>query len=206
MRQRLAGIGVGGIGAADVNIGHQADVRAGGTDTNLIPAALDLPAVSSGVPVAERLVIERERNRAALPCRKRHPCKGLQLLRRAEDLRTGLCDIDLHDLRAVTRTGVGHGQAHTVGSDLQVGIGKACVAQTVAERERHRHPGGLVIAVADIESLAVLHGAACPGKVILDGGFLIGIGPCLGQLTAGVDLAGQHIHHGTGTGLPPSAP
>ena len=77
VRQRLAGIGVGGIGAADVNIGRQADVRAGGTDTDLIPAALDLPAVSSGVPVAERLVIERERDRAALPCRKRHPCKGL---------------------------------------------------------------------------------------------------------------------------------
>ena len=77
VRQRLADIGVGGIGAADVNLGCQADVRAGGTDTNLIPAALDFPAVSSGVPVAERLVIERERNRAALPCRKRHPCKGL---------------------------------------------------------------------------------------------------------------------------------
>ena len=65
----------------------------------------------------------------------------------------------------------------------------------MTEGERHRHPSGLVIAVADEQSLAVLHGAARACKVVAGGGVGVGVGPSLGQLAAGVDFAGQHVHH-----------
>ena len=88
-----------------------------------------------------------------------------------------------------------------MGVCLQVRVGKVRVAQAVAEGERHRHARGLVVAVAHVQPLTVLHGAALARKVVLGGGVLIGVGPGFRQLAAGVDLAGQHIDHSACTGL-----
>ena len=128
VRQALALVGVGCTGTGHSNNSGQADVLAGGTDADFIAAALDLPGVGERVPVAERLVIQRNGHALALPCRQMHLDKAFQLLRGAEDLGIRLGHVDLHDLRAVTVAGVGHGQAYALGRGFYVSIGKGGVA------------------------------------------------------------------------------
>ena len=199
--QALARVGVGGLGAGHLHNSRQADVSGGSAHADFVAAALNFPAVGLGVPVAERLVVQRQGHGLALPCSQLHLGKGLQLLRGAEHLRVRLGNVQLHNLGTGTVAGVLYGQGHAVGICLQVRVGKVRVAQAVAEGERHRHARGLVVAVAHVQPLTVLHGAALARKVVLGGGVLIGVGPGFRQLAAGVDLAGQHIDHSACTGL-----
>ena len=195
VRQRLPGIGVQRVGADDLDRSGQADVRRACPYAKLIRAALHLPAVGAGVPVAERLVVQHQGHGLALPRCQLHLGKGFQFLCRAENFSIRLGHVQLHNLCPGAVAGVGHGQGRAVGVGMQVTVRKLRIAQSMAEGERHRHSGGLVITIADVQSLAVLHGAARACKVVAGGGVGVGVGPSLGQLAAGVDFAGQHVHH-----------
>ena len=201
MRQRLARVWVRCARTVHLNGGGQADVRRACPYAKLIRAALDLPAAGLCVPVAERLVVQRQGDGLALPCLQPDLCEGLQLLRGAEDPGVGLGRVDLYDLGTGAAARVCHGQGHAAGVGFQVAVGKTRVAQAVAERKRHGHTRGLVVAVADVQPLAVLHGASRTCKVVLGGGVGVGIGPGLGQLAGRIDFAGQHIDHCARAGL-----
>ena len=62
--------------------------------------------------------------------------------------------------------------------------------------------GRFVVAVADVQALAVLHVLLFAREIPGRRGVLVGQGQSLGQLAAGVHPAGEHVHDGTGTGLP----
>ena len=157
--------------------------------------------VGGVVPVAERLVVQRDGDGAAFPGFQVHPGKALEFLGGAEDFGVRLGDVDLHDLIPGALAGVFHRQGHPLGRGGQVPVGEGGVAQPVAEGERHRHTGGLIVAVAHIQALAVFHGAARTAEVLIRRVVLAVHRPGLGQLAAGVGLAGQHVQQGARPGL-----
>ena len=85
MLQIFARIGVGCAGARHRDSGSQADIGAGSTHQQLIAAALHLPAVGLDIPVAERLIVQRDGDGLALSGFQLHLGKALQLLDRAEN-------------------------------------------------------------------------------------------------------------------------
>lgn len=112
----------------------------------------------------------------------------------------GLGHIQLCDLGTGAAAGVGDGKGDLVRVRFQVGVGKGGVAQAVTEGIAHRHMGRFVVAVADVQALAVLHVLLFAREIPGRRGVLVGQGQSLGQLAAGVHPAGEHIHDGTGTG------
>ena len=84
MLQIFARVGVGCAGARHRDGGSQTDIGAGSAHQQLIAAALHLPAVGLDVPVAERLIVQRDGDGLALSGFQLHLGKALQFLFRAE--------------------------------------------------------------------------------------------------------------------------
>ena len=201
MGQIHALIGVRRTGTQHHDLRRQADVGAGSAHAELIAAAFDLPAVGGHVPVAVGLVVQRDGDGLALARFQPDLGKALELLCGAEDFGVGLGDVELDDLGTGAFAGVGHGQGHAFRCGLEVFVSKGGVAQAVAEGEGHGPARRLKVAVAHIQALAVLDGAALACEVVFYRGIAVSIGPSLGQLAAGADRAGQHVHQSARTGL-----
>ena len=75
--QLQPGIGVRGMGALHRHHGGEPDVGTGGTYQQLVAASLHLPSVGLDVPVAERLVIQRDGDGLALSGFQLHLEKAL---------------------------------------------------------------------------------------------------------------------------------
>lgn len=194
-------VGVGAVGALDLDRGRKADVAAARADAQLVGAGLDLPGVGAGVEVAERLVVEGDGHGLGLAGGELDAREALELLLGAEDLAAGLGDVELHHLGAGDRSGVGHGERGALGGRLHARVCEGGVREAVAEREGDGLAGGVEVAVADVDALAVL-GLFLVGGV---GGrrrdVLPPYGPGLGELAGGAGLAGDHVERGARAGL-----
>ena len=71
-------------GALLVDTAGQADVLAGGSDLDAVVSLLNFPGVGPGVPVAEGVVIERDRNAPGLPCLQEDRYRARQPRRRQQ--------------------------------------------------------------------------------------------------------------------------
>ena len=162
-----------------------------------------------GVVVGKGAAIQTEGDCPALTGGQRHLEEGAQLTGRAEYPIGGGRNIELDDLLAGHIAGVGHGHANgqTIvftdfgRGELHIGIGKACIAQAVAEGVGHFLAGLVVIAVAHIDALPVLH-IALVSKEAMAGRVLQRQGPGLSKMTAGRRFSQQQIQNRAAAVLP----
>src|SRR5215207_3558434 len=111
--------------------------------------------------------------------RKKDLGESFELANRPVDAGGEVADVDLHDLGAVDRTCVGHrdpddSSERAVGDrpskvDAQIGQCESRIRQPESEWERDLATGGIVAAVADEHSLAVVDHQAVAGKVEIGG-------------------------------------
>ena len=195
---QLSGIvGAGSAGALYGDLTLQADIGHAGAHHQLVHTAFNLPGVGLHIKVAEGLVIQLDGNGFALACLQEHFGEALQLLGGAEHLAAFAAHIQLGHLGAIPLAGIGQGEGYLLLAHLQITVFEGGVGQAEAEGEPHRHAGGLVVAIAHIQALAVFTGALQARVVGAGGVFLTGHGVALGQLGAGVHLAGDHTQYRT---------
>ena len=201
MEQALSCIGVRGTGALHGNFCFQTDILHTGTDQDLIVATLDLPAVGLDIPVAERLIVQRDGDGLALPRLEEDFGKTLQLFGGAKNRCIRLCHIQLRNFCTSAAAGVGERKSYMICIYLQIAIRKGGIAQAVAKGIPYCLVHRFIITVAHIQAFPVLGVLPFAGEVSGSGGVLIPQGNGLRQLAAGVLPAGQHVQHGTGSGL-----
>ena len=73
----FAVIGIGGVGPGHRHTAGQPDIRSGGADEDLIPAALDLKLVGFDVEVAKCFVIQGNGDSFAFASLQKDLCKAL---------------------------------------------------------------------------------------------------------------------------------
>ena len=111
-------------------------------------------------------------------------------------------DVDLDDLLAGAPAGVGDpnpgDHPRSVDRDGRLGELEARIAQAETEGEQRSRTGGVEVAVADVDALAVVRviGVA----EIADGGVVLPGGPGGGEPAGGVGPAEQHIGEGVADG------
>ena len=139
------------------------------------------------MPVAEIDIVERERALAELDFDlflfsglEEDFLEALELLLGTEDGAVFLGNIELGNLCAVSVAGVLYleGDLESVGildavrRDLEVAVLESSVRQTEAEREQDVLLRGVIVAVADIQTLAILDSSGMSGEVVVAGSVL----------------------------------
>ena len=139
------------------------------------------------MPVAEIDIVERERALAELDFDfflfsglEEDFLEALELLLGTEDGAVFLGNIELGNLCAVSVAGVLYleGNLESVGildavrRDLEVAVLESSVRQTEAEREQDVLLRGVIVAVADIQTLAILNSSGMSGEVVVAGSVL----------------------------------
>ena len=165
-------IGSRGVCALYSDIRRKPDVRGIGGNGNRVDPALHLPAVGFHIEIPERLIVQTDAYRPALPCLQEYLGKALQLLLGAEHVPVLAGYIYLGNLRAVPRSCIGYGEGDPVLSRMDVGIEKGRVTQAMAEGVADRNICGTVVPVTDVQSLPVLGGPFLTGKIGAGGGIL----------------------------------
>ena len=174
----------------------QPDVLHACADKQLVLAALDFPAVSLDIPKTERLIVQHDGDALFLAGGECYAGKAFQFLCRAEKLTVLFSNIQLHNFRSCHAAGVRYGKADPLFIGSHIAVRKRRVAHAIAKREAHSFFRRGKVAVADVQSFAVLHSLAAGGKVGGAGDVGVGQRPCFCQLAAGIDLAGQRIRNG----------
>lgn len=147
------------------------------------------------MPVAEIDIVERERALAEfdfdlflLARLEENFLEALEFLLGAEDGAVFLGNIELGNLCAVSVAGVLYleGDLESVGildavrRDLEVAVLESGVGHTEAEREQDVLLRGVIVAVADIQTFAILDSCGMAGEVVVAGSVLererIGLG------------------------------
>ena len=195
-----------GVAGPDVDRGGAADVRRGGSHHDLVVAGLHQPVVGRHVPDREGASPQHHLRACRLPGLQVHLRESGELLGGAGERGLDGTHVDLHDLAAGSRPGVGdvhpHDQVGAVTGDLHLAALERRVAQPVAEGEARRDVVGVVEAVAHVERLAVLHLPRVPGEVGVGGQLRDVEGDALGQPATGFGGSEQHIGQRGATGLP----
>lgn len=139
------------------------------------------------MPVAEIDIVERERALAELDFDfflfsglEEDFLEALEFLLGTEDGAVFLGNIELGNLCAVSVAGVLYleGDLESVGildavrRDLEVAVLESSVRQTKAEREQNVLLRGVIVAVADIQTLAILNSSGMSGEVVVAGSVL----------------------------------
>ena len=139
------------------------------------------------MPVAEIDIVERERALAELDFDfflfsglEEDFLEALELLLGTEDGAVFLGNIELGNLCAVSVAGVLYleGNLESVGildavrRDLEVAVLESSVRQTEAEREQDVLLRGVIVALADIQTLAILNSSGMSGEVVVAGSVL----------------------------------
>ena len=139
------------------------------------------------MPVAEIDIVERERALAELDFDfflfsglEENFLEALEFLLGTEDGAVFLGNIELGNLCAVSVAGVLYleGDLESVGildavrRDLEVAVLESGVGQTEAEREQDVLLRGVIVAVADIQTLAILNSSGMSGEVVVAGSVL----------------------------------
>ncbi|GJC85253.1 hypothetical protein ColLi_08091 [Colletotrichum liriopes] len=172
------------------------------TDNDLVLSPFGAPLVALLVKVAGGVLgLDIDRDVLALARCKRHLCEALELLEGPVDL--GLLfgrDIDLHNLSALhlarVLDGDVDGDLAVLLCDLEFAEAEARVRQAMAEREENGAVDVLVVAIADVNVLAIQRAAGLGAVVEVGWVVLDTLGEAEGELGRGVDVAEEHVGDG----------
>ena len=194
------------VGAAKLLSGShefpvQTDIGRGGADQNPVAPALFEKAVRHAVKDPETLIVKGNAYFLLLSHLQKDLGKALQFFFRPEDLALRGTDIELRNLRPRPAAGIPKSEADPRFADSQLLISKTRIRKAEAERIAKRHLRLVVIAIADINALAVLRTVAAQ--------FPVGISRCvrkrtriaLGEFAGGVRIAVEEFRHRAGARL-----
>lgn len=179
----------GGVnGALDLYTALEADIAARCADENLIIIRLNMPVAEIDIVERERALAEFDFDLFLLARLEENFLEALELLLGTEDGAVFLGNIELGNLCAVSVAGVLYleGDLESIGildavrRDLEVAVLESGVGQTEAEREQNVLFCGVIVAVADIQTFAILDSCGMAGEVVVAGSVLererIGLG------------------------------
>lgn len=171
----------GGVnGALDLYAALETDIAARCADENLIIIRLNMPVAEIDIVERERALAEFDFDLFLLARLEENFLEALELLLGTEDGAVFLGNIELGNLCAVSVAGVLYleGDLESVGildavrRDLEVAVLESSVRQTEAEREQDVLLRGVIVAVADIQTLAILNSSGMSGEVVVAGSVL----------------------------------
>ena len=171
----------GGInGALDLYAALETDIAARCADENLIIIGLNMPVAEIDIVERERALAEFDFDLFLLARLEENFLEALEFLLGAEDGAVFLGNIELGNLCAVSVAGVLYlegdlestGILDAVRRDLEVAVLESSVRQTEAEREQNVLFCGVIVAVADIQTFAILDSSGMSGEVVVAGSVL----------------------------------
>ena len=171
----------GGVnGALDLYAALETDIAARCADENLVIIGLNMPVAEVDIVERERALAEFDFDLFLLARLEENFLEALEFLLGAEDGAVFLGNIELGNLCAVSVAGVLYleGNLESIGildavrRDLEVAVLESGVGQTEAEREQNVLFCGVIVAVADIQTFAILDSSGMSGEVVVAGSVL----------------------------------
>ena len=162
----------GGVnGALDLYAALETDIAARCADENLVIIGLNMPVAEVDIVERERALAEFDFDLFLLARLEENFLEALEFLLGAEDGAVFLGNIELGNLCAVSVAGVLYleGNLESIGildavrRDLEVAVLESGVGQTEAEREQNVLFCGVIVAVADIQTFAILDSSGMSG-------------------------------------------
>lgn len=195
---RYGGVGICGC---DVHGRFEADILRGRADHDAELAAFDVPILDEHVVVRERAAVESDGHFLFLAGMQEYFDKAFELFLRAEDAAFLVGDVQLGDFGTVAFADVLHFERDgerlalfdVVCGKAQIGILELRVRESVAEGIEHGLIRRFVVAVADVDALAVLHAPGPHGEVACHDVVAVLERERFGELAGRIDVAVDEV-------------